>query len=53
MARPGGFDDRKACWFVRQAAGERRARELQITDDGRLILRWIEPAVQAAQRLLA
>jgi hypothetical protein len=36
--------------LVRQASSrDRRAHELQVTDDGRLILRGIEPAVQAAR----
>jgi DNA-binding MarR family transcriptional regulator len=38
---------------VRQASSrDRRARELQITDEGRRILRGIEPAVAAAQRVI-
>jgi len=39
--------------LVRQAnSRDRRARELQITDEGRQLLRGIEPAVQAAQRIM-
>ena len=39
--------------LVRQAnSRDRRARVLQITDEGRRILRGIEPAVEAAQRIL-
>ena len=38
---------------VRQASSrDRRARELQITDEGRRILGGIEPAVEAAQRIM-
>jgi|ERR1700736_210470 DNA-binding MarR family transcriptional regulator len=38
---------------VRQASSrDRRARELQITDEGRRILCGIEPAVEAAQRII-
>ncbi len=38
---------------VRQAnSRDRRARALQITDEGRRILRGIEPAVEAAQRTM-
>jgi DNA-binding MarR family transcriptional regulator len=38
---------------VRQASSrDRRARELQITDEGRRILRGIEPAVEAAQQIM-
>jgi MarR family transcriptional regulator, temperature-dependent positive regulator of motility len=39
--------------IVRQAnSRDRRARELQITDEGRRVLCGIEPAVEAAQRLM-
>jgi DNA-binding MarR family transcriptional regulator len=39
--------------LVRQAnSRDRRARELQITDEGRRILCGIEPAVAAAQRIM-
>jgi DNA-binding MarR family transcriptional regulator len=39
--------------LVRQAnSRDRRARELQITDEGRRILCGIEPAVEAAQRIM-
>ena len=39
--------------LVRQASSrDRRARELQITDEGRRILSGIEPAVEAAQRIM-
>ena len=39
--------------LVRQLNGrDRRARALQITDEGRRVLRGIEPAVEAAQRIL-
>jgi DNA-binding MarR family transcriptional regulator len=39
--------------LVRQAnSRDRRARALQITDEGRQLLRGIEPAVQAAQRIM-
>jgi DNA-binding MarR family transcriptional regulator len=39
--------------LVRQAnSRDRRARVLQITDQGRRILREIEPAVEAAQRIM-
>lgn len=39
--------------LVRQAnSRDRRARALQITNEGRRILRGIEPAVEAAQRIL-
>jgi DNA-binding MarR family transcriptional regulator len=39
--------------LLRQAnRRDRRARELQITDEGRQLLRGIEPAVQAAQRIM-
>lgn len=39
--------------LVRQAnSRDRRARVLQITNEGRRILRGIEPAVEAAQRIL-
>ncbi len=38
---------------VRQASSrDRRARELQITDEGRRTLRGITPAVEAAQRIM-
>jgi DNA-binding MarR family transcriptional regulator len=38
---------------VRQASSrDRRARELQITAEGRRILHGIEPAVEAAQRIM-
>src|SRR5882757_2415598 len=38
---------------VRQASSrDRRARELQITDEGQRILCGIEPAVEAAQRIM-
>ena len=38
---------------VRQASStDRRAHALQITDEGRRILRGIEPAVEAAQRIM-
>ena len=35
------------------SSGKQQGKGALATDDGRLILRWIEPAVQAAQRLLA
>ncbi len=39
--------------MVRQASSrDRRARELQITDEGRRTLRGITPAVEAAQRIM-
>jgi DNA-binding MarR family transcriptional regulator len=39
--------------LVRQANNrDRRVRELQITDEGRRILSGIEPAVEAAQRIM-
>ena len=39
--------------LVRRASSrDRRARELQITDDGRRTLRGITPAVEAAQRIM-
>jgi DNA-binding MarR family transcriptional regulator len=39
--------------LVRQAnSRDRRVRELQITDEGRRILGGIEPAVEAAQRIM-
>jgi DNA-binding MarR family transcriptional regulator len=37
---------------VRQAAKDRRAHALQITDEGRRTLKGIEPAVEAAQRIM-
>jgi len=36
----------------RASATDRRARALQITDEGRRVLRGIEPAVEAAQRTM-
>ena len=39
--------------LVRQAnSRDRRVRELQITDEGRRIIHGIEPAVEAAQRMM-
>ena len=39
--------------LVRQASSrDRRARELQVTDEGRRTLRGIAPAVEAAQRIM-
>jgi MarR family transcriptional regulator, temperature-dependent positive regulator of motility len=38
--------------LVRQASTDRRAHALQITDAGRQILDGIEPAVEAAQRII-
>ena len=37
---------------VRQASKDRRAHALQITDEGRRTLDGIEPAVEAAQRMM-
>ncbi len=37
---------------VRQASKDRRAHALQITDEGRRTLEEIEPAVEAAQRMM-
>ena len=37
---------------VRQASKDRRAHALQITDEGRRTLERIEPAVEAAQRIM-
>jgi DNA-binding MarR family transcriptional regulator len=37
---------------VRQASKDRRAHALQITDEGRRTLEGIEPAVEAAQRIM-
>jgi DNA-binding MarR family transcriptional regulator len=37
---------------VRQASKDRRAHALQITDEGRKTLEGIEPAVEAAQRIM-
>ena len=37
---------------VRQASKDRRAHALQITDEGRSTLEGIEPAVEAAQRII-
>jgi DNA-binding MarR family transcriptional regulator len=36
----------------RANSGDRRVRELQITEEGRRVLCQIEPAVQAAQRIM-
>jgi DNA-binding MarR family transcriptional regulator len=38
--------------LVRQASRDRRAHALEITDEGRQTLDGIEPAVEAAQRIM-
>jgi len=38
--------------LVRQASRDRRAHALEITDEGRQTLEGIEPAVEAAQRII-
>src|SRR3954469_949563 len=51
----GGVADRlvQKGWLARNPSSrDRRARELQITDEGRKTLCEIEPAVEAAQRIM-